>query len=976
MNSRAISPSPLLASVVRFVNSTSPSQKCEQLCEQIASASLRDQIQIYGFLASWIKETMSKVASPVHKRIGDAFVLLEQLLKAIPPVFLMESVVNFTWGIYQPQWPVHQVFERVNARIQKLKPFRYPLFLRDDWFPCPTSLTEDTGKVNPYFAYTHELVTDPGYQDVCVKMFKKLLMNRAPLDVFRQVAQHQNIRGLFTRAVIELLSELNGLRAATQEQLAAVFSSVFLYVHMMALSNDIDGQAFCEYLQSRPFLSPFCVLAMVNYIPMNLYLFNLLSPQAERDAGEAGDEEEETPPAYMMVDGATNTTLSQFISRMPSILDNYFKMATSGSPENDACAKSDDNEFLSFLHLSSATVYNRMKAVLGVARERLLGPLHVSAMGILLLRCITLSLQRTLTDCAETKMFTPSFCVFVKTVFGSLLPTFAEQLGPKFFDMMHIKTKLGELSIRGVICHLVPAILHQVTNDFIMPFCIAGSSYPGTGKCAHILLAKLLHCGHPKLTPKVYKFLTESNDILVLIQYADALSGFDGTKTCKETKMYAQAREELINRLPFIEDKGYPFLVFQGVKPVEPRDYGEKYAQILNNLMQMDEANCAKEAVKLLRAKMDTFVVLNLLTVMKFMKIKEYATVVYNALRSGFGQTTYSEDGECKFEVRPCDMTLILTQSVLARFVVFGHYEMAAEILNVMDAPLQKDSAPLHWLMKFTVRYRKYIRMHEGKLFDMIKRILSRLQSQAGDEEFYVAKDDVFQTANILVKQESLLIHDPDVVVREYRSPYRHAHAFAVCAEAVTSKHNHEIALDLVMPMLSFHKVWPKRDMACICLARVAADLGDDIGYHYMNVLLSTAPCTMAIKSCHVFLSNAGTELIRRVASSTAELIGGDDSRRAYFLDLMVPMVQRLEGANEEATSMLCALMNGVTEKTPMHIQERICDIVTFTFHALALQDHTSPILAASKSLSPNLANVIEIALAAKIQDDDILPFC
>lgn len=970
-----ISSSPLPKSVTHFLNSSEPTERYDHLCERIASTSLRDQIQIYALVASWVKEQMTKADQPDHSKFGAAYGFMAVLLKQIPPAFLMESVVDFSWGIYQPSWGVDHVFERLNGRIQHLKPFRYPLFLRDDWFPCPSSLDDPDQEGIQRFPYSHELVNDPGYQDVCVKTFKKLLIDRAPLDVFRQLARHQNIRAMFTRAVIELLSELNSLRTATQEQLSAVFSSVFLYVHMMALSNDIDGQAFCEYLQSRPFLSSFCVLAMVNYIPMNLYLFNLLSPQSECQSGETGDSEEGQQPAYVMIDGATNTNLSQFISRMPTILENYFRGTSVLSGENDACTKTDDNEFLTYLHLSSATILSRMKSVMRVARERLLGPMHVSAMQILLLRCITLSLQRTLADCAETKMFTPSFCVFVKTVFGSLLPTFAEQLGPKFFDLAHIRSTSAELSIKGVICHLVPAILHQVTNDFIMPFCIAGSSCPKTSKCAHILMAKLLQCGHPKLTPKVYKFLEESDDILVLIQFAEALSGFDSTKTCKETEMYQKAREMLINRLPFVEEKGYPFLVLSSVKENGMTGFNERYSQMLTILSQMDETNCTKEAFRMLRAKLDMFVVLSLLTSMRFMKIKEYATVVYNALRSGFGQTTYSEDGECKFEVRPCDMTLILTENVLARFVVFGHHEMAAEILNVMDAPLQKDSAPLHWLVKFTVKYRKYIRAHENKLFDMIRRILARLQSQTGDDEFYVPREDsVFQMANVLVKKESMLIHDPDVVVREYRSPYRHAHAFAVCAEAISSKDDQEIAVDMISPMLNFYKVWPKRDMACVCLARVAADLGADIGYYYMNSLLSTSPCAMAIKACHVFLSNAGTELVRRVAAGTRELIAGDERRRAYFLDLMVPIVQRLEGADEDAAALLCGLLEGISDATPLPIQERITDIVTFTVHALSLKAHAAAILTAAQGLSPDLRRVLNVAMTASLTDDDLLP--
>jgi hypothetical protein len=309
-------------------------------------------------------------------------------------------------GITEPHWLPSDFYAPINERLARLRSYVDPLFMFMDFVPLETTLQTMTSDFAPFSDSMLEFEVDSTYEIECRKVFEYLILNQSPVENFRLFFHYLNAKSALTDAIIHLLSKLHDVRTASHEALAFGSSSLFLDVHAFSAANEIDGQELCESLQFRPFLCPFCMLLIVNHIPSNLFLFNLLTPH-EMTWPVAHDAQIKSEQ-YVLVDLAAKKDLRTFLEKIPTIMKNCFLSALPPVPF-EASASDNDDDFLSFVHLSGLTLYNRMKTVLIIVRERSVTCFHVCTMGIALLRCIAHSL-------------------------GLLSPTFTVQLEQKFLS--------------------------------------------------------------------------------------------------------------------------------------------------------------------------------------------------------------------------------------------------------------------------------------------------------------------------------------------------------------------------------------------------------------------------------------------------------------------------------------------------------------------------------------------------------------
>lgn len=978
-------------------------------------------------------DTSSFVLNSMYKIIG-------LISLKVPPVLLLSGAFDLNWGLYQPHWLLHGFYAPINSRIIQLRSYVKPFSIYGQIVPFPPSLRYKTnsnsnsifninpnGNLNKNFRRSSdmnrqgnqsnafrksevkslpglalELDNDPAYQYAILNHFKRLILNHAPLDFFKLLNEPRNSRTVLTNAIIDLLRDLNEERCATHEQLIFAFSSIFLYIHAFTLSNQIDGQLLCEFLQTRPFLSPFCILAMVNHIPVNLYLFSLLTPKEvllNVDVDEKEKDKEIQTSQYVMVDLATNSSLNGFIEKMPLILSHYF-LSTGPAGDKGSCNKKDDNDFLSFIHLSPSTLYNKMKAVLSVARERLLGSLHVSAMGILLLRCITFSLQRTLLDCAETKMFTPNFCSFVKTVFAILTTAFSDQLGIKFFEFIPNQTKLTDLTIRGALTHLFPLFLHHTTDEHVIQYCIHASNEKETKKNAHLMISKLLQCERVKLTSNVVDLLKECTDPLILLEYINAIPDTTLVETCQEYEDLMSIRSELMSKI-----KIKPLLQSRNVFIIESIDCGPSQP-ILFAIDNMSITNALKDASSLCKQNQDSLPsILSILTLTNFLQNHDFSHFLVNKLRSMLASDTYSEDGELRFEIRPCDYALPISQSLLGRLLLASHTDLAYQLLQTMAKPLINDTAPLHWILRFSLRFRSILTRNIIELFDQIvsqlpyadvlyksERSIDNESQNADDNDIYndgygdgdgysesgisnerkeiIKKSNhIFAIAQLLVERDMMLIQDPDVITREYQSPYRHAEAFSHCSLSFSSYSDSQLAEMLALPIFDLSRAWHKRDIACLCLAELATTMNSEVSYRYFSLLMENKNCEMALLAGRLFIMNARIDVFKMICQECQLMIHKDDVKLDYFMRMVMPSFSRLEGDESVATTLLCGFLESVTENSPRVLQESVIDAVGLVYLKMKLYKARTTLINAARCFSPELKGIIASSL--EIMPDD-----
>jgi hypothetical protein len=271
-----------------------------------------------------------------------------------------------------------------------------------------------------------------------------------------------------------------------------------------------------------------------------------------------------------------------------------------------------------------------------------------------------------------------------------------------------------------------------------------------------------------------------------------------------------------------------------------------------------------------------------------------------------------------------------------------------------MEALLVVDPAPLHWISKLTANYRRLL---TPSICQILSRILGNLPF-AG-ELFVTGDDSVRRISNLLVTRDVILLQDPDMILREYQSPYMHAHIFAVCAQAISGDSDEVIADSLASPMFDMGRVWLQRDNACILLGKVAASLSMDIGYKYFEILIGHRCCEMSLSSGHSYILNIGTNLLRKIAVCSKELVAGDDARLDYYVRLLKPGFQKLEGAAQEACAMICGLLESITRSTPRNLQETIVDITGLLYWELKFPPNTQQLEIAGQLLDADLKIVL-----------------
>jgi hypothetical protein len=311
-----------------------------------------------------------------------------------------------------------------------------------------------------------------------------------------------------------------------------------------------------------------------------------------------------------------------------------------------------------------------------------------------------------------------------------------------------------------------------------------------------------------------------------------------------------------------------------------------------------------------------------------------------------------------RFEMRSCDFALPVAQGFVGRLLVFGFADLAAKLVIEMLPVLAEDSAPLHWIVMFTSRFRSLI---SQEILRSLFQLVSSLQD--ADTLFVTGEDRIYRLVNGLIERERQLLRDPDIITREYPSPYHQAHAFAHCSLSLSAYDDSQIAGMLAEPLYSMSRTWPDKEAGCLCLARLAASMCHDIAFQFFQLIMARPPGKLALAAARLFIARVRINVLRKICVTCADAINGDPIRLDYFMRIIVPSYHRLRGADGTAASLLCAMLQNVNARTPRALQETVLDVVSFVYIKLKLAPARTALITAAANFLPDLKALVPLSL-------------
>jgi hypothetical protein len=415
-----------------------------------------------------------------------------------------------------------------------------------------------------------------------------------------------------------------------------------------------------------------------------------------------------------------------------------------------------------------------------------------------------------------------------------------------------------------------------------------------------------------------------------------------------------------MKRLEMAVDPTFPEIFLLESFVTDKRHTSPLTSLVLNGLEQLSKARPGKDMHDLLRKVKDLgWMVLRALTLSHHIKNRQISEPLVVELCHMLREKSVNDAGPAsRFEMRPCDFALPVAQGFVGRLLILGFSELAAKLVTELLPVLAEDSAPLHWIVGFTSRFRS---VTPQEILHNLFQLVNSLPD--ADTLFITGEDRIYRLVNGMVDRERQLLREPDVITREYLSPFRHAHAFAHCSLSLSVYDDSQIASLLVEPLFNMSRAWRDKEAACLCLARLAASMCHDIAFQFFQLIMARPPGKLALAAARLFVARARITVLRKICLTGADAINGDSIRLDYFMRIIVPSYHRLRGSDGTAASLLCALLQSVNARTPRTLQETVLDVVSFVYIKLKLAPARTALITAAANFLPDLKALIPLSL-------------
>ena len=690
---------------------------------------------------------------------------------------------------------------------------------------------------------------------------------------------------------------------------------------------------------------------MINHISIFIHLFNLLIPTEISQSLE--QQVEVHPLQYEIVDLSTDSHFDPFLKRIPTIASNFFlSKNASNSDEDFDCA--DDNGLFCFLNLSSTQLLGKMKAVLSLAREIKLGPIHVSGMNIALLRIIRFSLQRAIIDCEESKIVTPKFCFFLQNIFSILSVSFSEQISRKFFSLQEMKWNSCDLIIRLTLSNLLLCVLHQIPDHNFVLFCLKNSKVLETQQYANLLILKIFPYTRFHLIPNVIETFPNSLNAFTELIFLNEMHSVKNIYSFTEYQKLKKIFKDII------ENGQYIISTKENIMYISKNKQKNVLEGLDKTVTTALETKIMQNAFDLVSSSKDFHQTMHLVfafSLTPFFKDHNFASFLnYSVLN--FVQYSQSIDHETKiFEISYYYYALPFAQFLLKRMLLHGYNDLADKLFSEMHESIKNDQCVLHWVSLFLVdNFHLITETISLGLYDILRSL------PLADKFFIVGEDFAFRISQLLLEKELPLIRDPSLLEREYTSEYEHAYAFALCSFTLSSKDPTRIAEALLSPIADLKVAWPNRDRCLYTFARIATDLHPSIGAVFFKRLVSSQ-IDMAMVSGKIFMMFCGFRTFAGLCEKIENLTERDPKKLVSFLRMLCPSFKRLVGNEMFAVKLMCSIIGLASIINEISELETVIDVVCLLCSKLKIAKYRNELLGAAQALPKRERELMEAAM-------------
>ncbi|KAK8885597.1 hypothetical protein M9Y10_041047 [Tritrichomonas musculus] len=942
----------ILQMLIWYLNSKDVS--FEKIQKLINNSTAEQVIPSFAFLCSWMTSKSDSELIQLMS-IHTFYNLIDLFLCKASPVILIACIFQQKISLNPPSIILFETFRPIILRFQALLIITHPLEFRDFitfLFPINLKIQKKICEFrNPYLQFEFE--TDPCFHDTFIENIQYMLLSHAPFGYFEPFLNLQNSKYIITQAVIGLLKKFNDNRKATHAQQLFMFSSLFLYIESFVSRNQIDGQILCEYLRSYPYLSPFCLLSLINHIPKDIYLFNLLIPSKIVGRDLSDDQSlDEIKNQYSLFDLTLDDSLNNLISLIPNMALSYFLSdVTLFKPPNKPKT---DSEKIIFIHQCGSNLSERMKEILKLAQEGQLNALHVVSIDLPLLKEIIFTLFGNIKEIVSNGKMTKNLYEFMILVIAMVMPTYGTQIAEKYFSLPINDYFTAELYIRSIALHLLKILIFMPIQNHIIPYTFECLKQNGLIQTySRFLLNRLIATFSININDQFQKCLKECDDILVLLTMISYLN-FYRCNDYEEYMIFQELKTCLINKMPcLVINQKDKIVTYSSIQKVSENSKLNSISQVI--LKEASNFNYLTKRIE----------TLSLLVYSSELKNNhEFTKRLTNLFCEKLSDRTDPSVVKCPFVITVADMIVPSSLELLLRLITFNYIDESLNLLQSIRPFVVKDDLLLNWITPMLSKC-------YYSLTPAIKNEFSSIICEYPDSKnfFITGKDMTFKATSILIDNEISMFQNPDVIVRPWKSIIKSLLAYIIPAFILGTEDEKSLIDALLLPVFDTSHYWKQRMKQSEFTAMIASQMPLSIGKQYLAKLISKSNCAIAIKTARCFLLYSDLDIYREISRNSLKVIDNDDVMLKSYLYIVLPSYNRLIKDEETSSSLLCGIMQNVKISTPRKLQETIIDLVVLIYIKLKLKRSRGKLINASSMFPPDLRTTFASSLDIELGD-------
>jgi hypothetical protein len=436
---------------------------------------------------------------------------------------------------------------------------------------------------------------------------------------------------------------------------------------------------------------------------------------------------------------------------------------------------------------------------------------------------------------------------------------------------------------------------------------------------ARLLIIKLLRSGVPTLNKELVDQICRSGDVIVILEYLEALQGIVQVGHSDELEFVKFAAD----RLKIASEAELSKISMPTITDLYNKEPSE--VLVISRLLCIGEVT---------RQLVDAL--------MNFLKYPHCDQIEYSC----FGPF---------FSLKTSDYVFPVAQFAIQLLIVANQTDLAVALLDRMENHILADATPLTWISSFLVKNYQYLTEPIRRQFRIVVR-----QLPDADRFFFPQSPTQMEQIMTLVERSDMWFEqDPDTVVRENQSQSRHLRLFSIVSLLLRDDTHAGLLSVLLRPFKDFDFHIERKEASCGSLARLIGGLPSKIAFDFFQAMMEGPFPVFALTSLRYMMVFVAIDVLKQIGERAKELLNHDDKRLAPFMYIMMPAFSRLGSDDETAKTFLCGLLETVGPTTPIQLQERVIDAVGFVYVTFRMVKHRVELIRAARDFCDELKAII-----------------